>query len=132
MSKFGKEGKSQGKEGNNQEKEEKEEKSGRKCKNREGSFTLPLLTERAGYTTSVSADAVLLFCAWLLFTDDFTTQKLVVWQLWVCLGNCKRFQLYLTMTSASIAFNCRSLNGQVLNRGFEVGPQYRIQYFTYQ
>ena len=29
----------------------KEEKSGRKGKNREGSFTLPLLTDRAGYAT---------------------------------------------------------------------------------
>ena len=29
----------------------KEEKSGRKCQNREGSFTLPLLTNRAGYAT---------------------------------------------------------------------------------
>ena len=36
------------KEGKNQE---KEEKSGRKGKNREGSFTLPLLTDRAGYAT---------------------------------------------------------------------------------
>ena len=39
----------------NREKEEKirkkEEKSGRKGKNREGSFTLPLLTDRAGYAT---------------------------------------------------------------------------------
>ena len=32
--------------------QEKEEKSGRKGKNREGSFTLPLLTDRAGYATS--------------------------------------------------------------------------------
>ena len=31
---------------------EKEEKSGRKGKNREGSFTLPLLTDRAGYATA--------------------------------------------------------------------------------
>ena len=30
---------------------EKEEKSGRKGQNREGSFTLPLLTNRAGYDT---------------------------------------------------------------------------------
>ena len=30
----------------------KEEESGRKGKNREGSFTLPLLTDRAGYATS--------------------------------------------------------------------------------
>ena len=37
-----------GKEGKNQE---KEEKSGRKGKNLEDSFTLPLLTERAGYAT---------------------------------------------------------------------------------
>ena len=29
----------------------KEEESGRKVKNREGSFTLPLLTDRAGYAT---------------------------------------------------------------------------------
>ena len=38
-------GKKRGKIGN------KEEKSGRKGKNREGSFTLPLLTDRAGYAT---------------------------------------------------------------------------------
>ena len=31
-----------------------EEKSGRKGKNREGSFTLPLLTDRAGYATGRS------------------------------------------------------------------------------
>ena len=31
----------------------KEEKSGRKGKNWEGSFTLPLLTDRAGYATGV-------------------------------------------------------------------------------
>ena len=30
---------------------EKEEKSGRKGKNREASFTLPLLTDKAGYAT---------------------------------------------------------------------------------
>ena len=35
--------------GKNQEK--KEEKSGRKGKNRKGSFTLPLLTDRTGYAT---------------------------------------------------------------------------------
>ena len=32
-------------------KREKEEKSGRKGKNREGFFTLPLLTDRSGYAT---------------------------------------------------------------------------------
>ena len=38
--------------GKNQEKSgKKEEKSGRKGKNREVSFTLPLLTDRAGYAT---------------------------------------------------------------------------------
>ena len=37
--------------GKNQERREKSEKSGRKGKNREGSFTLPLLTERASYAT---------------------------------------------------------------------------------
>ena len=31
---------------------EKEEESGRKGKNREGSFTLPLLTDGAGYASS--------------------------------------------------------------------------------
>ena len=31
--------------------EKREEKSGRKDKNREGSFTFPLLTDRAGYAT---------------------------------------------------------------------------------
>ena len=45
---LGKRGKSQKKREKNQE---KEEKSGRKGKNWEGSFTLPLLTERAGYAT---------------------------------------------------------------------------------
>ena len=43
--KSGKRGKKSGKIG------EKEEKSGRKDKNREGSFTLPLPTDRAGYAT---------------------------------------------------------------------------------
>ena len=33
----------------------KEEKSGRKGKNREGSFTLPLLRDRSGYTTGEGA-----------------------------------------------------------------------------
>ena len=37
------------KSGKNQEKSEKKEKSGRKGKNREASFTLPLLTDKAGY-----------------------------------------------------------------------------------
>ena len=37
------------KEGKNRK---KEEESGRKGKNRDGSFTLPLLTDRAGYATS--------------------------------------------------------------------------------
>ena len=42
------------KSGKYQEKEgKKEEKSGRKGKNREGSFTLPLLTNRAGYATAL-------------------------------------------------------------------------------
>ena len=36
----------------------KEEKSGRKGKNREGSFSLPLLTDRAGYAT----DSTILVC----------------------------------------------------------------------
>ena len=40
------------KSGKNQEKSrKKEEKSGRKGKSREGSFTLPLLTDRTGYAT---------------------------------------------------------------------------------
>ena len=42
----------------------KEEKSGRKGKNREGSFTLPLLTDRAGYATGSSAYS---FCVGLQF-----------------------------------------------------------------
>ena len=45
--KLGKRGKKSGKIG------KKEEKSGREGKNREGSFTLPLLTNRAGYATDV-------------------------------------------------------------------------------
>ena len=45
--------KNQEKEEKNQEKSgKKEEESGRKDKNQEGSFTLPLLIDRAGYTTS--------------------------------------------------------------------------------
>ena len=52
LSKIGKKreksGKRQEKSGKNQE---KEEKSGRKSQNREASFTLPLLTNRAGYAT---------------------------------------------------------------------------------
>ena len=44
-------GKKRGKIRKNQK---KEEKSGRKGKNREGSFTLPLLTDRAGYATGCS------------------------------------------------------------------------------
>ena len=32
---------------------EKDKKSGRKGKNQEGSFTLPLLTDRGGYTTAL-------------------------------------------------------------------------------
>ena len=42
-----------GKRGGNREKEEKigKKRKGRKGKNREGSFTLPLLTDRAGYAT---------------------------------------------------------------------------------
>ena len=47
-------GKKRGKIGKNQEKiGKKEEKSGRKGKKREDSFTLPLLTERAGYATAL-------------------------------------------------------------------------------
>ena len=45
------------KDGKNQKKseknEEKEEKLGRKGKNRESSFTLPLLTDTAGYATAI-------------------------------------------------------------------------------
>ena len=50
-------GKNQAKAGKNWEKTgkigEKEEKSGRKGKIHEISYTLPLLTDRAGYTTDV-------------------------------------------------------------------------------
>ena len=46
--KEGKIRKNRGKSGKNGE---KEDKSGRKGKNREVSFTLPLLTDRAGYAT---------------------------------------------------------------------------------
>ena len=48
IGKMGKNRKNQEKEGENWE---KEEKLGRKDKNHEGSFTLPLLTGRNGYTT---------------------------------------------------------------------------------
>ena len=40
------------------ENQKKEEKLGRKGKNREGSFTLPLLTDRAGYATELSKSHV--------------------------------------------------------------------------
>ena len=43
--------KNQEKEGRNQEKIKKKEKLGRNGKNWDGSFTLPLLTDRAGYAT---------------------------------------------------------------------------------
>ena len=43
--------KNQEKEGKNQEKEGKKEEKLGKGKNREGYFTLPLLTERTGYAT---------------------------------------------------------------------------------
>ena len=47
-------GKNQENREKNQEKSgKKEEKSGRKGKNREVSFTLPLLTDRAGYATAL-------------------------------------------------------------------------------
>ena len=36
----------------------KEEKSGRKGKNREGSFALPLLTDRAGYATGIKGNMI--------------------------------------------------------------------------
>ena len=42
------------KEGENQEKSGKKDKLGRKGKNREVSFTLPLLTDRAGYATEAT------------------------------------------------------------------------------
>ena len=55
--KRGQEGKNRVKEVKNQEKRDKivkkEAKSGRKVKNRKGSFTLPLLTERADYATDI-------------------------------------------------------------------------------
>ena len=45
--------KNRGKEGENQEKADiKEGKIGKKRKNREGSFILPLLTDRTGYATA--------------------------------------------------------------------------------
>ena len=42
--------------------EKKEEKSGRKGKNREVSFTLPLLTDRAGYATGYMLYFVFRYC----------------------------------------------------------------------
>ena len=50
----------------------KEEKSGRKDKNREGSFTLPLLTDRAGYATD--------------FKDN---PQLTVHNIWYITQGCK-------------------------------------------
>ena len=50
--KSGKRGKNQEKSGEVRKKKgKKEDKSGRKGKNREVSFTFPLLTDRAGYAT---------------------------------------------------------------------------------
>ena len=51
MSKIGKTREKSGKERKIGENLEKEEKLGRKGQNQEGSFTLPLLTNRAGYAT---------------------------------------------------------------------------------
>ena len=50
------------KKGKNWEKMEKEEKSGRKGKNRNGSFTLPLLTERASYATVLTPPHTTCIC----------------------------------------------------------------------
>ena len=59
----GKIGKKSGKSGKNQEKSGKKvEKSGRKSKNREVSFTLPLLTDKAGYATEWKWTKVTEFC----------------------------------------------------------------------
>ena len=51
--------------------EEKEEKSGRKCKNQEGSFTLLLLKNRAGYATGLTASIELVGrCTKALWTKE--------------------------------------------------------------
>ena len=52
LSKSGKRGKNWEKERKIRKKSRKEEKSGRKGQNRKSSFTLPLLTNRAGYATA--------------------------------------------------------------------------------
>ena len=62
-SKTGKRGKNQEKEGQNRE---KEEKSGREGKNREGSFTLPLLTDR-GLVMLLGESSNTLLCVSLLW-----------------------------------------------------------------
>ena len=50
----------------------KEEKSGRKGKNREGYFTLPLLTDRTGYAT------VLVWCFWSTIKEYHRQDELPV------------------------------------------------------
>ena len=49
------------KSGKREENRGKEEKSGRKGQNREGSFTLPLLTDRAGHATDQAEHSSLSF-----------------------------------------------------------------------
>ena len=51
-----KEGKIRKKRGESGKNREKEEKLGRKSKNREGSFTLSFLTDRAGYAIDNDSD----------------------------------------------------------------------------
>ena len=59
----------------NREKEgkvrEKEEKSGRKGKNREGSLTLPLLTDRAGYATGLPHCALVSYENHIMVPSEF-------------------------------------------------------------
>ena len=69
------------KSGKNQEKSGKnQEKSGRKGQNRGVSFTLPLLTDRAGYATGVARVYFLLFVIDLI-CEDRLLQSFVAWYM---------------------------------------------------
>ena len=64
----------------------KEEKSGRTGKNREVSFTLPLLTDTAGYATDAGCYVFLFLFLFFVVVDKFCLCMLVVMLL--CYVNC--------------------------------------------
>ena len=77
------------KRGKSAQNREKEEKSGRKGKNREGSFTLPLLTDWAGYASACNAIATAAILSvthggWVIisldcFSANYTCWAFTVW-----------------------------------------------------